>query len=159
MARSCTLPLIRTSCLINVMLMLLYPIYSIPYNLSIHPGITKTPQFYYQHNPSYIVIQPGTANAVLWTASIYSSMYLAHVRDLPAPDHVVISFMILFFDPNAQRTTHALSAYPYHLPLQHITDSLHIDTKHIVNQNISLTNTYKHQTSCQSEYLTCYQNI
>ena len=49
-----TLPLIRTSWLINVMLFLLYPIYSIHSNLSIHPNPTVLRPIQPQYNPSQV---------------------------------------------------------------------------------------------------------
>ena len=113
--------------------------------------------YYYYYNPSYIVIQPGMASAVLRTAGPYSHHTQARVRDQTAPNYVLISFTILFLDQKALHNTGFVSL---HVSLAIRTSHLpsHINTKHIVSQNISLTNTSKLQTYCQSEHLT-YQHI
>ena len=67
-------------------------------------------------------------------------------------------FTILFFDPNAPHTTRFVSIYMSLSITTYHWFITHINTKHIVSQNIRLTKTYKHQTSCQSEHH-IYQNI
>ena len=150
-ARSRTLPLIKTSLLINVVRWAQFPV---------RPARTT------------LVLSPRARH---WTA----------------PNRILISFTILFLDPNAQhhkllcsrrisvRISHfiqrihinILSVRTYHLLLQHIHINIssvrtshllpkHISTGHVVSQNISLiTKTYKHRTHCQSGPTTCYYNI
>ena len=89
---------------------------------------------------------------------------------LDSNDHLLPLFTILFLYPNpphhplgqpthitchyhrsliqhTQTQKNTLSARTSHLPT-------HINTKHIIRQDISLTNSHKHKTYCPSEHLT-----
>ena len=164
MVRSRTLPLIRTSWLINVMFLLLYPIYSIPLNLSIHPNPTVLRTLQPQHTYSG---QPGLCSSS--TAGQYPGSVPSPCASLDSNNRVIISFTILFLYPKA---THHPLCQPTHikchynrsliyntwtqniLPVRTPHLTTHTNTKHIACQNTSLNNTYRHKTYCQSEHLT-----
>ena len=137
-ARSRTLPLIRTSWLINIMLFILQHIYSILSNLSIPP------------NPTVLwPVQPQLHSYSGQYGQCSSSM-AGPYRSSTRPVCVTGQHQprLDCFQTQMCNITNALSASPYHLPLQHI----HIHTssartyhwlitykhKHIVSQNISL---------------------
>ena len=123
MARSRTLPLVRNSWLINVMLFPLLPISICQFISKPHGPTTNTAPVTYLSGQ---VRQVQFSERPACTAPVL----IPQARYPTAPNRVLISFTTLFLDSNAQR---------------------HI--KHIVSQSISLvTKTYKHKSNCQSQY-------
>ena len=159
MARSRTLPLIRTSWLINVMLLLLYPIYSIPLNLSIHPNPTVLRPLQPQlHTYSG---QPGLCSSS--TAGQYPGSVPSPCASLDSNNRVIISFTILFIyqkAPHHPLCQHTHIKCHYNRSLIHNTwtqnllsirtsySTTHTNTKH------TLTDAHKHKTYCPSGHLT-----
>ena len=156
MARSRTLPLIRTSWLINVILFLLYPIYSIPLNLSIHPNPTIVRLLQPQlpsHSGRY-----GQCTFSAWPALTALVLSTWAWPDRTEPRRDIIYHPV--FRPKCTTPHYTRSvSLPIALAITTHHWSTNINTKHIVSQNISLTNTYKHKTYCPSEHTTCREHI
>ena len=140
-----------TSWPINLTLLILHPIYSIPFNLSIKP------------NPTVLrLLQPQLHS--------YSARYCHRIRTRIYGRHLDVQHRayvrtgqpipcrVIFYgsacDPNAHHSTHALLAQPYHF-------TTHTDIKHIVYPNISptmrLTDHATHRPCYHANISTCYR--